>query len=75
MRDVVKESYSNMARYKPFWDMVVGKGTTLISNSEILESDVTPENARKFLSPEIPIVVEIVREVVVEDDDMFGEME
>ena len=75
MKDVVKEIYSKMPRYKPFWSMVVEKGITLISNSENKDSKITQENALKFLSLEVIVVADIVKEVVIEDDDMFGEME
>ena len=75
MKDVVKEMYSKMPRYKPFWSMVVEKGITLISNSENTYSKITQENALKFLSLEVIVVADIVQEVVIEDDDMFGEME
>ena len=75
MKDVVKEMYSKMPRYKPFWLMVAEKGITLISNSENSGSKITHENALKFLSLEVLVVADIVQEVVIEDDDMFGEME
>ena len=75
MKDVVKEMYSKMPRYKPFWLMLVEKGIRLISNSENSGSKITQENALKFLSLEVIVVADIVQEVVIEDDDMFGEME
>ena len=64
-----------MPRCQPFWTMVVGKGITLISQSEVHESDVTIDVASKFLCmDEIIIVKEIVKEDIVEDD-LFAEME
>ena len=65
-----------MPRYKPFWEMVVAKGVSLISSAEVTESDVTPDAAASFLLEEIaPVVEEVVKPVEVEEDDMFGEME
>ena len=56
--------------------MVIGKGITLISQSEVIESDVTTEIASKFLlDDDIMIVEEIVKEKVLEEDDMFADME
>ena len=76
LTNVVKEIYSNMHRHKPFWMMVIGKGITLISQSEVIESDVTKEIASKFLlDDDIMIVEEIVKEKVLEEDDMFADME
>ena len=74
--EVIKEIYSSMPRYKPFWEMVVAKGVSLISSAEVTESDVAPDVAASFLKEEIaPVVEEVVKPVEVEEDDMFGEME
>jgi Ku C terminal domain like len=74
--EVIKEIYSSMPRYEPFWEMVVAKGVSLISSAEVTESDVTPDTAASFLKEEIaPVVEEVVKPVEVEEDDMFGEME
>ena len=65
-----------MPRCQPFWTMVVGKGITLISQSEVHESDVTIDVASKFLCmDEIIIVKEIVKEEDILEDDLFAEME
>ena len=76
LREVVKDSYRNIPRCVPFWNMVVAKNITLISNSESQESQIDSKIASKFLVEEqIVVEKEVVKEVVVEDDDMFGEME
>ena len=74
--EVVKEIYSSMPRYQPFWDMVVAKGVSLISSAEVSESDIAPATAASFLLEDaVPVVVEAVKPVEAEEDDMFGEME
>ena len=56
--------------------MVVAKNITLVSRLESQESEVDSETASKFLvEEEIVVEKEVIKEVVVEDDDMFGEME
>ena len=76
LTNVIKEIYSNMPRHKPFWTMVNSKGITLISKSEVSESNVTIEMASKFLlDDDIMIVEEVVKEKIIEEDDMFADME
>ena len=76
MVNTVKEKYSNAPRDSLFWKMVVSKGVTLISSAELAASDVTPQQAQKFLMDDEVEVVEVVeKKVEAEEDDMFGEME
>lgn len=76
LKEVVKDSYRNIPRCVPFWNMVVAKNITLVSRLESQESEVDSETASKFLvEEEIVVEKEVIKEVVVEDDDMFGEME
>jgi ATP-dependent DNA helicase 2 subunit 2 len=70
----VKTTYSG-GRKNDFWELIQKEKISLITHSESGGSEVTDKESEKFLNEKEEVQESIDEEPIVEEDDLFGDLE